>query len=65
MEINLTLYGQCAFILILITTITLIYLGEYKNNKLTVFINFILNFLQPIGIMYFIYRIIVRKKTEI
>jgi len=56
--INATLYGQISFLLIVFTTIVLL---VKKHQAKTIIVNFILNFFQPFGLIYFLF-ILTKKK---
>lgn len=57
MNINSTAYGQIVLVLAIITTIILAI--QYKDKKKNWFllVNFTLNLIQPIGIIYFFFKV--------
>ncbi|PKI27932.1 hypothetical protein CXF83_15035 [Shewanella sp. Choline-02u-19] len=53
MNINATLLGQ--FVLLMAITTSLILIVKSNESKWLIVLNFILNIMQPIGIIYFLY----------
>jgi hypothetical protein len=53
MNINATFLGQ--FVLLMAITTSLILIVKSNESKWLIVLNFILNIMQPIGIIYFLY----------
>ena len=57
MNISTDSYGNLIFILVPITTLILIFLGEFKREPSCIVKNFFINLFQPFGVIYFLYRL--------